>query len=404
MRYSKSFIHTLRETPTGVEIPSHALTLRAGIIGQVAAGHYSMLPLGQRVVNRLTGVIREEMGSAGALEMAMPILQPAELWRESGRWDVYGDEMFKLTSRAEREFCLGPTHEELIVDTVRSQNAGTASFPVTLFQFGTKFRDELRARSGLLRAREFQMKDAYSFDTSQEGLDASYTTMREAYIRILDRVGIQAFPTQADPGEMGGGKSEEFIAPSAVGEDQFVFLPDGTTKKLEDMADGFEGESHKGIEIAHIFQLGDRYSDAMKLMFKDGDGVDHPVIMGCYGIGITRMIPTIIEQHHDGKGIVWPKEVSPFDVGIVPIRYDQSEVRDATDRVYRQLNDQCISVLLDDRDCSPGIKFKDLDLIGVPTKVIVGPRGIKSNELEIENRADGSKRTVPLDSSLTNQL
>jgi len=397
MRYSHAFIYTKRESSKEAESVSHDLSLRAGLVSQTAAGHYTYLPIGKRVLGKIEQIVREEMERAGALEIIMPIMQPATLWQESGRWDVYGEEMFKLKSRTDRAFCLGPTHEELIVDLVRTHLRLYKELPFTLYQFGTKFRDERRARGGLLRAKEFLMKDAYSFDAAESGLDESYQCMRGAYLRILERVGINAIPTIADPGEMGGSISEEFIAPSLAGEDKIIIDDSGLARKLEDFQGKVDEQRiQNGIEICHIFKLGTRYSTAMKLNFLQESGEYKPVVMGCYGFGVSRCIPTIIEQHHDEKGIIWPHEVAPFAGVIIPIQYDKYEVKKISHDIYEMSQIQGIDILLDDRDLSPGVKFKDADLLGMPFKLIVSERGLASGTVEYERR-DGIKEKLPVD-------
>lgn len=397
MRYTQAFIFTQKESGKDVESASHDLTVRAGLAYQVAAGHYDFLPMGTRVLRKVEGIIREEMNRAGAQEILMPIMQPAALWQESQRWKVYGEEMFKLKSRTEREFCLGPTHEELIVDLARAHVKSYKDLPFTLYQIGTKFRDEKRPRGGLLRAKEFVMKDAYSFDITEKGLDESYDRMREAYLQILKRTGVTAIPTVAQTGEMGGSFSEEFMAPSSAGEDKFVIGKDGKAMKLEDIAEEVdESEVQVGIEICHIFKLGTRYSTIMGLTYMDQNGNQHPVIMGCYGIGVSRMLPTAIEQNHDDKGIVWPAEIAPFDAVVIPIRYDNQSVRESTDRAYSELLKHGFDILLDDRNLSPGAKFKDHDLLGIPYKLIIGERGLKNNVVELEHRSDGKKEIIDL--------
>ncbi len=266
-----------------------------------------------------------------------------------------------------------------------------------LYQFGTKFRDEKRPRGGLLRGKEFVMKDAYSFDITEEGLNESYNKIREAYLKILNRTGVTAIPTVAETGEMGGNFSEEFMAPSSAGEDKFVVGKDGKARKLEDIAKEVdESDVQVGIEICHIFKLGTRYSTTMGLTYMDQSGNQHPVIMGCYGIGVSRMLPTVIEQNHDDKGIIWPAEIAPFDAVVIPIRYDKQDVREQTDKVYSELLRQGFDVLLDDRGLSPGAKFKDNDLLGIPYKLIIGERGLKSKTVELERRSDGKKEIINL--------
>lgn len=393
MKFSKSFIFTEKATSGETESISHDLSLRAGLVWQVAAGHYDFLPLGARVLRNIERIVREEMEAAGALEVVLPIVQPAELWQESGRWDVYGEEMFKLTNRSGRQFCLGPTHEEIMVELVRGKIESYKSLPFTLFQIGRKFRDELRARSGLLRCKEFLMKDAYSFDATEDGLSESYQLMREAYIRILDRTGISAIPVSAATGEMGGQSSEEFMAPSPAGEDGFVIDGEGIPRKAnEATVEG--GNVETAIEVGHIFDLGTRYSEPMGLLYTDRDGHRKPIVMGCYGIGISRMLAAIVEQHHDDKGIIWPRETAPFETVIIPIAYHDPEIREQSDGLYAELQRLGVSVLLDDRDASGGAKLRDADLLGMPKKVIVGKRSISDGLFELENRTDSQKQRL----------
>ncbi len=374
-------MRTRREVAKEAQSISHQLTIRAGIAHQVSAGHYGIMPLGTRVLQKIEGIIREEMDAAGAVEIRLPVMQPAELWKESGRWDLYGEEMFKLQNRKEHEYCLGPTHEELVVELVKSQARGGKDFPLTLYQFGTKFRDEKRPRGGLLRTKEFSMKDAYSFDRDQKGLDESYQKMRSAYLRIIERIGVQAVRVSADTGEMGGQSSEEFIAMAAAGEDRFTIIGEGVGEKAGDSTESADVQT--GVEICHIFKLGTRYSQKMGLFVDTVEG-RRPVEMGCYGIGVTRMLPVIIEQHHDGRGIIWPRSVAPFEAVILTIQGSDPEVRRVAEELYYKLG---VSVVLyDDRDESPGTKFADADLMGIPDRFIVGRRGLEKGVVEYERR------------------
>jgi prolyl-tRNA synthetase len=405
MRCSQYLLGTQKSAGEGFESISHELCIRAGLIHQVAAGLYDFLPLGQRVINKIESVVRKEMDKAGALEISMPIAQPAELWKESGRWEVYGDEMLRLKNREGREFCLSPTHEEVVTQLVRASTKSYRDFPLTLYQIGRKFRDELRARHGLLRAREFLMKDAYSFDTGAEGLDESYAKMRDAYIRIFRRLGVSAIPTQASTGEMGGKSSEEFLAEAASGEDKFVIDEDGISRKLDCLASlPDEAAVRKGIEIGHIFKLGTRYSDVLGLKYMDKDGASKPVVMGCYGIGISRMVSVIIEQNHDDRGILWPREAAPFEVVVIPIRYEDPEVRDVSETVYSRLKGAGIDVLLDDRVLSPGERFRESDLVGFPYKLVVSPKTVQAGNVELERRSDKRKELFHVDELLERYL
>jgi prolyl-tRNA synthetase len=321
-------------------------------------------------------------------------MQPAELWQESGRWTVYGEEMFKLKNRKGHEYCLGPTHEELMVELVRSQMQGSRGFPFTLYQFGTKFRDEKRPRGGLLRPREFVMKDAYSFDYDQGGLDQSYQNMRSAYLRVVERIGVHAVRVPAETGEMGGRSSEEFMALTVAGENRLTIVEDGVGKIADASADPADVQT--GVEICHIFKLGTRYSEKMKLFVNTTEG--HRLIeMGCYGIGVSRMLAVVIEQYHDERGIIWPRSVAPFETTIITIHGDNPEVQRTAEEIYQKLGPS--NILYDDRNENPGVKFADADLIGIPDRLIVGPKGLEKGVVEYERRG-GAKTALPLSNVL----
>jgi prolyl-tRNA synthetase len=394
MKFSKGFLRTKREVSKEAQSVSHQLTVRAGLAHQVSAGHYSILPLGNRVLQKIESIIREEMDAVGCLEITLPIMQPSELWIESGRWGVYGEEMFKLKNRKGHEYCLGPTHEELVVELVKNQMRGNSDFPFTLYQFGTKFRDEKRARGGLLRTREFSMKDAYSFDTDQKGLEESYETMRAAYLRIVKRMEIHAVRVAADTGEMGGQSSEEFIALTSAGEDRIILTEDGIGEKAGDFTKSSDVQT--GAEIGHIFKLGTRYSEKMGLFIDTAEG-RKPVEMGCYGIGVSRMLPVIIEQHHDDKGIIWPRSVAPYEAIIIPVQQDDSDVKRVTEELYRKLGSSV--ALFDDREESVGTKFYDANLLGIPDRFIIGQRGLKKGIVEYESRT-GMKAELRIENVL----
>lgn len=394
MKLSNGFIQTRREAPKEAQSVSHKLTIRAGIAHQISAGHYGMLPLGNLILRKIESIIKEEMDAINAIEIRLPVMQPAELWRESGRWDVYGGEMFKLKNRKEHEYCLGPTHEELIVELVRSRVQGSKDFPFTLYQFGTKFRDEKRPRGGLLRTKEFIMKDAYSFDHDQRGLDESYQRMRSAYLRIVKRVGIRAIRVSADTGEMGGQSSEEFMALTSAGEERFTIIGEGIGEKVRDSTES--ADIQNGVEICHIFKLGTRYSQKMGLSVDTANG-PRLIEMGCYGIGVSRMLPVIIEQHHDERGIIWPRSVAPFEAVILTIQGDRVEVRNAAEELHQKLGPSV--ALYDDRSESPGVKFADADLIGIPDRFIIGPKGLENGVVQYERRG-GGKANLSLDNVL----
>ncbi|CAB3392440.1 proline--tRNA ligase [Kyrpidia spormannii] len=546
MRQSHFFVQTLREVPAEAEVPSHRLMLRAGMIRQVVSGVYSYLPLGYRVLRKIEAIVREEMDRAGAQEVLLPAVQPASLWQESGRWDDYGKELLRFEDRHERMLVLGPTHEEVITDLVRTEVRSYRQLPMTLYQIQTKFRDEVRPRFGVMRAREFIMKDAYSFDVDEKGLDRSYRAMYQAYEQIFRRCGLEFRVVQADPGAIGGeGGSHEFMVLSEVGEDTILVCPacdyaanvelasgkvageDGrrsvsekerfltpgakTIEELRDrygldpetiikvlvyrvddrpvavairgndevnevklkrllgarrveladeetvraltgtgfgsvgpmnlnmplvvddavasMPEGVAGgnepdvhyrhvvpgrdfnwdsrgdirtaragdrcvrcgaplEEYRGIEVGHVFKLGTKYSEALSASFLDERGVQRPVIMGCYGIGVSRLIAAAVEQHHDDKGIMWPMPIAPFHIHVLPVNLKDAAQRDAAEQLYTRLENAGIEVLLDDRDERPGVKFNDADLMGIPIQLIVGKR-ISEGLVEMKRRKTG---------------
>ena len=376
MRMSQLLAPTLREDPSEAEIVSHRLLLRAGFIRKVAAGVYTYLPLGLKVLHNVENVVREEMNRAGAQEIFMPVLLPAELWKETGRWDQYGKELFRLEDRHEREFCLGPTHEEVVTDLVRNSIHSYRNLPVTLYQIQTKFRDEIRPRFGLMRGREFMMKDAYSFHTSDEDLDREYKNMHAAYCRVFDRLGLKYQVIQADSGLIGGGFSEEFNVIADAGENE---LPDGK----------------RGIEVGHIFKLGTKYSEKMKCVYLDENNVEKPMIMGCYGIGIGRTAQAAIEQNHDANGIIWPVPLAPFQVAIIPVNTTVPEQVTVADQLYKAGQAAGLDMLLDDREQRVGVKLKDIDLIGVPIKVIIG-KALAEGKVELKLRKTGETKLAPI--------
>ncbi len=557
MRTSQFPLNTLKETPADAEIPSHRLMLRAGMIRRLASGLYTWLPLGLRVLRKVERIVREEMDRAGALELLMPVVQPAELWQESGRWEQYGPELLRFHDRHGREFCLGPTHEEIITDLARNLIKSYRQLPVNFYQIQTKFRDEIRPRFGVMRAREFIMKDAYSFHLDQASLDATYQAMHDAYSRIFTRCGLEFRAVAADTGAIGGNASHEFHVLADTGEDAIAFstesdyaanvelaeaLPDRdqrpapsqalelvdtpnartiaelveqfgvpieqTVKTLvvegadgglvallvrgdhelneikaaklpqvakplrfaseeairaavgagpgslgpvnlpipmvidrsvavladfaaganidgkhyfginwerdvalpevADLRNVVEGDPSpdgngrltiaRGIEVGHIFQLGTKYSEAMNATVLDENGKAATMIMGCYGIGVTRVVGAAIEQHHDDKGIAWPAAIAPFEVALLPMQMKKSAaVREAVEKLYAEMQAAGIEVLLDDRDLRPGVMFADCELIGIPWRVVVGERGLKEGQVEVRARTADENQMVPLD-------
>ena len=559
MRFSDFPLTTLKELPAEAEIVSHQLMLRAGLIRRLASGLFTWMPLGLRVLRKVEAIVREEMNRAGALELLMPAVQPAELWQETGRWEQYGPLLLRMSDRHERQFCFGPTHEEVITDIARRELRSYKQLPVNYYQIQTKFRDEIRPRFGVMRSREFIMKDAYSFDIDNAGLEASYQKMHDAYTAIFERLGLQFRVVEADSGEIGGSKSQEFHVLADSGEDAIAYcdaddyasnietaatlppsgeraapargmekiptpgvrtiddlcellditadqtiktlivegtegpvalvlrgdhelnavktqklagvaspltmaddatirsatgsqagslgpvgldLPvyfDHAVTNLADFACGANEAGHhytgvnfgrdlpvpetadirnvaagdptpggsgtlsiaRGIEVGHIFQLGDKYSTAMNATVQDGDGKDRVMAMGCYGIGITRIVGAAIEQNHDANGIIWPQPLTPFDVVLVPINMHRSEkVREAAEALYLELSGIGLDVLFDDRDVRPGVKFADAELIGVPHRLVVAERGLDAGELEYRHRRDEESRNLKRDAAL----
>jgi len=379
MLWSKTFIPTLKETPQDAESISHQLLLRAGLVRMLMAGAYSYLPLGLRVLGNIENIVRQEMNSCGAVELLLPALQPLELWQRSGRDTVIGEVMIKFTDRRGRSVCLGPTHEEVITELVKAHVSSYKQLPLVLYQIQTKFRDELRPRFGLVRACEFVMKDAYSFDQDEAGLDKNYQAMHAAYLRIFKRCGLDIVTTEADSGVMGGKVSHEFMVPAKDGEDVITV----------------DGNKVNAIEVGHIFKLGTKYSAALGASFLDAQGQLKPVIMGCYGIGVSRLISSVIEQNNDKDGIIWPLEIAPYKVMILVLDAGDKKIMELASVVYQELEKKGIEPLLDDRDERPGVKFKDADLLGIPLQVIVGKNALKEGTLELKNRRSQQKLVKP---------
>ncbi|CRI68084.1 proline tRNA synthetase [Thiocapsa sp. KS1] len=560
MRTSQFPIQTLKETPADAEIASHRLMLRAGMIRKLAAGLYTWLPMGLRVLRKVEGIVRDEMDRAGALEVSMPAVQPAELWQESGRWDQYGPELLRLRDRHQRDFCFGPTHEEIITDLARNELKSYKQLPINFYQIQTKFRDEIRPRFGVMRAREFLMKDAYSFHLDDASLEDTYRQMHAAYSRIFSRCGLDFRPVQADTGSIGGNASHEFHVLADSGEDAIAFsdssdyaanvelaealaladaapapqetarlidtpnartiadlveqfaqpiertvktlvvaasaesasaliallvrgdhelnaikaeklpgvaaplrmateaeireaigagpgslgpkdlpipcivdrtvavtgdfsaganqdgkhwfglnwgrdLPLPEVADLRNVIDGDpspDGEGHlkiaRGIEVGHIFQLGRKYSQAMKANVLGEDGRATTLTMGCYGIGVSRVVAAAIEQHHDERGISWPAPIAPFQVALLPMKLGKSyRVREATEQLYADLKQVGIDVLLDDRDARPGVMFADMELIGIPHRIVVGDKSLDDGQVEYKGRNDSETQLIPIE-------
>jgi prolyl-tRNA synthetase len=435
MRLSRFFIPTLRETPKEAEIVSHRLMLRAGMMRQEAAGIYAFLPLGLRVLKKVEQIVREEQNRSGAIELLMPTLQSADLWRESGRYDAYGKEMLRIKDRHERDMLYGPTNEEMITEIFRSYVRSYKELPLNLYHIQWKFRDEVRPRFGLMRGREFLMKDAYSFDLDEAGARHSYNKMFVAYLRTFERLGLRSIPMRADTGPIGGNLSHEFIILADTGEsevfchrDYLDYAVPGADVAFDDRAAlqtivdkwtslyAATSEMHdaaafgklptdrqvsaRGIEVGHIFYFGTKYSAPMKAVVAGPDGAEHAVHMGSYGIGPSRLVAAIIEASHDDAGIIWPEPVAPFRVTILNLKQGAAETDAASARIYQALTAKGVEVLYHDLDERPGAKFAAADLIGVPWQVMVGPRSLAEGKVEVKKRADGSKELMSVEAAI----
>jgi len=429
MRLSRFFLPILREPPREAEIVSHRLMLRAGMMRQEAAGIYAFLPLGFRVLQKVVQIVREEQNRAGAIELLMPTIQSADLWRESGRYDDYGKEMLRIKDRHEREILYGPTNEEMITDIFRAYVRSYKDLPLNLYHIQWKFRDEVRPRFGLMRGREFLMKDAYSFDIDQASAQHSYNKMFVAYLRTFARMGLRSIPMVADTGPIGGNLSHEFIILASTGEsevychkdyldfpvpeegvdfddvaglratvDKWTSLYAATSEKHE--ADAFgrlpadKQVSARGIEVGHIFYFGTKYSEPMNAVVATGEGGEKPVHMGSYGIGPSRLVAAIIEASHDEAGIIWPEAVAPYKVAILNLKQGDAATDAACEELYRSLGAKGVEVLYNDLDERAGAKFAATDLIGIPWQVMVGPRGLAEGKVEVKRRADGSREMM----------
>ena len=404
MFWSKVFLPTLKDTPQDAEVISHQLMLRSGMIRRVTSGIYTWLPIGLKVLRKVENIVREEMDASGAQEVLMPMVQPKELWEETQRWEKMGPELLRIQDRHKRDFCLGPTHEEVITDLIRNNMKSYKELPLNLYQIQTKFRDEVRPRYGVMRGREFLMKDSYSFNLNEKSLNESYLTMKETYKKILDRLGLKFKIVKADSGAIGGDASEEFHVLAENGEDtiavsdssDFAINTELLLEEGEDL-DSLQGKPSpdgkgviqikKGIEVGHIFQLGKVYTDAMKANVLDNEGKAKSLFMGCYGIGVSRLVAAAIEQNNDEKGIIWPEAMTPFEVNIVAIGFDKDKkiAKAATD-LYDELSSMGYEVMLDDRKDGYGIKMKDAELIGIPMNIIIGKQFLQNKEIELKHR------------------
>ena len=408
MLFSKLLLPTLKDAPKEAEVISHKLMLRAGIVRKVASGIYTWLPLGLKVLRKIENIVREEMDASGAQEVLMPMVQPKELWNETNRWEKMGPELLRIKDRHERDFCLGPTHEEVITDLIRNNVKSYKELPLNIYQIQTKFRDEVRPRYGVIRGREFLMKDSYSFNIDEACLQSTYLTMRNTYKNILERIGLDYKIVAADSGAIGGDTSEEFHVLAETGEDtiaissesEFAINTELLLKEGEDIS-SLEGKPSpdgkgtiqikKGIEVGHIFQLGKVYAEDMKANVLNNEGKASTLHMGCYGVGVSRLVAAAIEQNNDDKGIIWPHSISPFDINIIAIGYEKDQqIAEASIKLYKDLQEMGYEVLLDDRKDGYGTKMKDSELIGIPLNIVIGKQYIETNEVELKSRSGDS--------------
>jgi len=404
MYWTRSFITTLKEAPESAESLSHRLMTRAGMVRMLVAGVYSYLPLGYRALSNIKEIVRDEMNKAGALELLLPGLQPVELWQKTGRDELMGETMFRFTDRKGRKLCLGPTHEEVITDLAAGFVKSYRDLPFTLYQIQTKYRDELRPRFGIVRSCEFIMKDAYSFDRDLKGLDEFYVKMRAAYENILKRCGLNFVAVKADSGVIGGDLSHEFLVPAESGEDTLYRCRVCSVYRSANDADidncphcKEDMEKVNALEVGHIFKLGEKYSKVLGVKFLDEEGKQQIAQMGCYGIGVSRLIAAVIEQNNDSDGIIWPKELAPFDCVVVPVNVSDKDVFDKAVMLHDELQKSGLKVLIDDRDERAGVKFKDADLLGFPVRITVGNKWAREKKLEIRQRR--SRETKEIDGS-----
>ena len=431
MRLTNYFLPVLKESPSDAEIISHQLMMRAGMISQSSSGIYSWLPLGLKVLKKIENIIREEQDKAGVNEMLMSTIQPADLWKESGRYDDYGKEMLRIQDRQEREMLYGPTNEEQVTDIFRRSIKSYKELPKLLYHIQWKFRDELRPRFGVMRGREFLMKDAYSFDTDKETSENSYNKFFVCYLKTFQRLGLQAIPMAADTGPIGGDLSHEFIIISQTGESEIFFDQNLLSQKselseinynedLSEIVNSYKNlyavsdekfnqnefdknvikadqMQSKGIEVGHIFSFGTKYSEAMKANVLNKEGKQINVYMGSYGIGVSRLVGAIIESSHDENGIIWPESIAPFDVGLINLKPKDAEISKAVDKIYESLKFNSLEILYDDKFDNAGVKFSRMDLIGIPFQIIVGNQVISDNQVEIKNRKTGNIENISLE-------
>ena len=431
MKLSSYFLPVLKESPSEAEIVSHKLMLRAGMISQSSSGIYSWLPLGLKVLKKIENIVREEQNNAGVNEILMSTIQPADLWKESGRYEDYGKEMLRIQDRQERSMLYGPTNEEQVTDIFRRSIKSYKELPQLLYHIQWKFRDELRPRFGVMRGREFLMKDAYSFDLDLENSERSYNKFFICYLKTFERLGLKAIPMAADTGPIGGDMSHEFVIISNTGESDIYFdknilnqgekiseinYEDDLSALVQNFKNYYSASDEKfnqkefdknvkkelqmtskGIEVGHIFSFGTKYSESMKANVLDSNGKEGPVYMGSYGIGISRLVGAIIEYSHDENGIVWPLEVAPFQIGLVNVKSNDEKAKKVADKIYQSISSQNIDILYDDKSDNAGVKFSRMDLIGLPFQIIVGNKAISDNLVEVKNRKTGETSEIKID-------
>ena len=403
MELSKYPLRTYKDTPSDAELISHRLMLRSVLIKKLASGLFTWMPLGLRVIRKIERIVRRELDSSGAYELLMPAVQPSELWKETGRWEEYGNLLLRIQDRHERFFCFGPTHEEVITDIVRKEITSYKQLPVNFYQIQTKFRDEIRPRYGVMRAREFLMKDAYSFHLDQKSLEDEYENMGNAYNNIFCNLGLNFRKVSANSGEIGGSMSHEYHVLADSGEDEIAYCDEEDFAANVEMIESKKAPNGgklsfaRGIEVGHIFQLGDKYSKSMGLTVLNKEGKSVSPMMGCYGIGISRIVAASIEQNHDDKGIIWPGEIAPFEIIIIVLNDKSSDLTEKGQEIYKSIKAIGKEVVIDDRDERAGVKFAEADLIGVPQQIVLSKRCIDQGTIELVDRRSGNKEDLAIE-------
>lgn len=403
MELSKYPVKTYKDIPSDAKLASHRLMLRSGLIKQLASGLFTWMPFGLRVLRKIENIVRAELDNSGAYEVLMPAIQPSELWKETGRWEDYGNLLLKIIDRNDRLLCFGPTHEEVITDIMRREITSYKQLPVNFYQIQTKFRDEIRPRFGVMRAREFLMKDAYSFHLNQQSLDDEYQNMGNAYNKIFTKMGLNFRKVAATSGEIGGSLSHEYHVLADSGEDEIAYCDEENFAANVEMIDSDKAPNGgrlsfaKGIEVGHIFQLGDKYSKSMGLSVLNNEGKSISPMMGCYGIGISRIVAASIEQNHDEKGIIWPESIAPFEFIIITLNDKKLDITAKGKELYNSMKSVGKEVVIDDRDERPGVKFAEADLIGIPYQIVLSKRGLNQGTVEFVNRKSGAKEDLPIE-------